>query len=94
MKTETKYGFNEAGIPYREKDGSWVRWDTWTGKDYGEKSVYRVTCSGKQDRTPATLSWPKEEGGNIEYSERCRCCFLNISHSVALHELSLQVVAA
>jgi len=80
-----KYGTNQIGTPYRDRDGGgWFRVDTYTSFTEKRPVNERRFAAGKDDVSSVARDYPHGEG-NIRYHPKCSCCWLGFSHTVDLH---------
>lgn len=75
-----KYGVAETLGYERTEGGSYIREHRYTPNDGGRPVVERVFCAGPDDASPMHSTYP------TGYDSKCSCCYLNITHTDALHE--------
>lgn len=77
----TKYGTNNIGKPFLSNEGTWFRRDSYKPNDEREAMLERHFALGRNDYSDLFI-----DGTNGKYHGSCECCYLNFSHTLALHE--------
>lgn len=79
-----QFGTIHKGYTYCD-DRTWKRADIWTRREDGEQISEHAFCDGPDDRSDRAITPYAGRAGNITYSADCSCCYLGITHTVALH---------
>ena len=95
MKYEKRHSITDTGTPYQGGEGphDWRRIDTITPRDPAARELTEcVHVADAGDDSPTVNDYAHRTGrtdepGAVAYNgEHCACCWLNIPHSVRLHE--------